>query len=331
MFNGKSILITGATGSFGQCCVETLLRDHAPRRVVVFSRDELKQSQMAEAIKNPAVRFFLGDIRDEGRLRSSFEGVDYVIHAAALKQVPAMEYNPGEAVKTNVLGSNNVVNVALDSGVKKVIALSTDKAALPINIYGATKFVADKLFISGNSIRGARETEFSVVRYGNVANSRGSVIPLFRKLKDSGATEIPITDPRMTRFLLTVQQGVNFVLDAFKRMKGGEVFVPKLPSVRIMDLARAIAPDASIRVIGIRPGEKLHEVLCPQEESRNTIEFDQFYVIKPHYIFSHAPDYSTTNLGEVGRPVAEAFEYRSDSNNWFLSHQELMDLLSEIE
>ena len=327
IFDDASVVITGATGSFGQHCVREILNSCSPRRLIVFSRDELKQFEMQQKFDQPCMRYFLGDIRDLSRLRSAFEGVDFVIHAAALKQVPALEYNPGEAVKTNILGSENVVTAALEMRVKKVIALSTDKAAMPVNLYGATKLVADKIFTAANNIRGKHRTDFSLVRYGNVVGSRGSVIPLFKKIVNDGGSEIPITHPEMTRFFITLQQGVDFVLKAFERMHGGEIFIPKLPSVSILDLAKAIGPDLKTRVIGIRSGEKLHEVLCPSDLSHRVIEFDSFFIIKPQYIFAQEQDYSTNALNEKGTAVDEGFEYRSDNNPWCLNIKEICELL----
>jgi len=286
MLNDKTILITGGTGSFGKRAAKIILEKYTPKRLIIFSRDELKQFEMSQAFpisQYPCIRFFIGDIRDKERLCRAFHGVDYVIHAAALKQVPAAEYNPFEAVKTNVIGAQNVINVAIDQGVKKVIALSTDKAANPINLYGATKLCSDKLFIAGNSYVGHEHTIFSVVRYGNVLGSRGSVIPFFLKCKKEGL--IPITDSRMTRFWITLEQGVSFVLNCFEQMVGGEVFIPKLPSMSIADLAKAIAPECNIKVIGIRPGEKLHEVMIPRDEARKTIEFSHHYIIQPDFWF----------------------------------------------
>ncbi len=328
MFNDASVLITGGTGSFGQRCVATILQRYSPRRVIVFSRDELKQSEMNQRINHPAMRYFLGDIRDEARLRRAFDGVDYVIHAAALKQVPALEYNPGEAIKTNILGSENIVNTALEMGVKKLIALSTDKAALPVNLYGATKLVADKLFISGNSIRGKHRTDFTVVRYGNVLGSRGSVVPMFKKLIEDGVDTLPITDLSMTRFFITLDQGVDFVLKAFERMRGGEILVPKLPSARIVDLAKALAPTLSVKAVGVRPGEKIHEVLCPVDECNRTLEFQNFYLIQPQYLYAQVPRYDINAANEKGSLVSSGFEYRSDSNPNFLSVKQIEELLA---
>jgi len=281
MINGKNILITGGTGSFGKKATEIILKKYRPSKLIIFSRDELKQFEMAQEFpdsKYDCIRYFIGDVRDKERLYRAFHDVDYVIHAAALKQVPAAEYNPFEAVKTNILGAQNVINVAIDQGVKRVIALSTDKAANPINLYGATKLCSDKLFVAGNSYVGSDKTIFSVVRYGNVVGSRGSVIPFFFKCRENGI--LPITDPRMTRFWITLEQGVNFVLNCLTTMIGGELFVPKLPSMNIMDLAKVIAPECKTEIVGIRPGEKLHEVMIPRDDARRSLEYDNHYVIQ---------------------------------------------------
>lgn len=327
MIDGKSILITGGTGSFGRRYVRTLLERHQPRRLVVYSRDELKQYEMAQELpntKHPCMRYFIGDVRDQARLVQAMHGIDYVIHAAALKQVPAAEYNPMECIKTNVHGAENVIHAALAAEVEKVIALSTDKAANPINLYGATKLASDKLFTAANNIAGAHRTRFSVVRYGNVVGSRGSVVPLFQKLIREGADHLPITDERMTRFWITLQQGVDFVLKNFERMRGGEIFVPKIPSVRIVDLARAMAPKLPRRIVGIRPGEKIHEVMCPADDSHLTLEFADHFVIRPTITFSDADNrYSPNRLGEEGRDVEQGFEYNSGDNERFLSPPEI--------
>ncbi|OGQ00134.1 MAG: UDP-N-acetylglucosamine 4,6-dehydratase (inverting) [Deltaproteobacteria bacterium RBG_19FT_COMBO_60_16] len=323
MLEGKSILITGGTGSFGKKCAEIILHRYKPGRLIIFSRDELKQFEMAQRFPESeweSLRFFIGDVRDKERLYRAFRGVDYVIHAAALKQVPAAEYNPFEAVKTNILGAQNIINVAIDQGVKKVIALSTDKAANPVNLYGATKLCSDKLFIAGNSYVGRNDSIFSVVRYGNVVGSRGSVVPFFLKCREEGC--LPITDPRMTRFWITIEQGVNFVLSCFERMVGGELFVPKLPSMNIMDLAQAIAPGCSTRIVGIRPGEKLHEVMVPRDDSRTTIEFDDHYIIQPDF-----PFWGRRFSNNVGKPVPEGFEYNSGTNPWRLSIDEMRSMI----
>ncbi len=326
VFSNKSILITGGTGSFGQRCVETLLGRHAPRKVIIYSRDELKQFEMQQRWNGPQMRYFIGDVRDYERVRMAMRGVDYVIHAAALKQVPAAEYNPMECVKTNIHGAENVIAAAIENEVEKVVALSTDKAANPVNLYGATKLVSDKLFVAGNNIAGGHRTRFAVVRYGNVVGSRGSVLPFFQKLAREGASELPITDPRMTRFWITLDHGVALVLQAFARMHGGEIFVPKIPSMRIRDLAEAVAPRLPTRVVGIRPGEKLHEVMCPLDDSHRTLEFADHYVIQPTISFAERVDFAKNRLGETGRPVPQGFEYNSGTNPHFLTVEELRQL-----
>jgi UDP-N-acetylglucosamine 4,6-dehydratase/5-epimerase len=326
MFNNKSILITGGTGSFGQRYVKTLLARYKPARLVVFSRDELKQYEMQQRYDSPVMRYFLGDVRDPDRLMQAMRGVDYVIHSAALKQVPAAEYNPMECIKTNVHGAENVIRAAIENGVHKVIALSTDKAANPINLYGATKLASDKLFVAANNMVGTKQTRCSVVRYGNVVGSRGSVVPLFERLIREGAKQLPVTDPRMTRFWISLQQGVDFVLENFSRMRGGEIFVPKIPSVRITDLAEAMAPGMAAKVIGIRPGEKLHEVMCPSDDSHLTLEFPKHYVLRPTIRFYNVEmDYTTDGLGEQGKPVTQGFEYNSGANEHFLSAAEIRE------
>ena len=326
MFNDKSILITGGTGSFGTLCAATLIKRFKPRRVIIFSRDELKQFEMAQRFDYPGMRFFLGDVRDYDRLKEAMRGVDHVVHAAALKQVPAAEYNPMECIKTNVHGAENVIRAALDNGVKSVVALSTDKAANPINLYGATKLASDKLFVAANNIAGDRPTVFSVVRYGNVVGSRGSVVPLFARLIAEKAEALPITHEEMTRFWISLQEGVDFVMAAFERMHGGEIFVPKIPSVRIVDLASAMAPDVPTRIVGIRPGEKLHEMMCPSDDSHLTYEFRDYYVIRPTIQFHHRDvDYSRSREGEQGALVAPGFEYSSGSNDHFLTVAEIRE------
>ncbi len=326
MLNDKIILITGGTGSFGKKCAAIILKKYKPKKIIIFSRDELKQFEMAQQFpdsKYDCMRYFIGDVRDKERLYRAFQGVDIVIHAAALKQVPAAEYNPFEAVKTNILGAQNVINVAIDQGVKKVIALSTDKAANPINLYGATKLCSDKLFIAGNSYVGRDDTIFSVVRYGNVVGSRGSVIPFFLEQKDTGV--LPITDPRMTRFWITLEQGVNFVLDCLERMVGGELFIPKIPSMNIMDLAKAIAPECKAKIIGIRPGEKLHEVMISRDDARKTLEFENYYIMRPDFrFFGHRFNH------DDGNPVPEDFEYNSETNTLWLTAEELREIIEEL-
>ncbi|MEW6445851.1 MAG: UDP-N-acetylglucosamine 4,6-dehydratase (inverting) [Pseudomonadota bacterium] len=324
MFNDASILITGGTGSFGKQYVRTLLERYKPRRLIIYSRDELKQFEMQQEFNQPCMRYFIGDVRDRQRLTQAMRGVDFVIHAAALKQVPAAEYNPMECIKTNVHGAENVIHAALENNVDRVIALSTDKAANPINLYGATKLASDKLFVAANNMAGGHRTIFGVVRYGNVVGSRGSVIPLFKKLLAEGAENLPVTDPRMTRFWITLQQGVDFVLTNFQRMQGGEIFVPKIPSVRVIDLANAMAPDLPTRVVGIRPGEKLHEIMCPSDDSHLTLEFHDHYVIRPSIKFYHREsDYAVNRLDEHGVPVTQGFEYNSGNNPRFLSLEEI--------
>jgi UDP-N-acetylglucosamine 4,6-dehydratase len=318
MFDDASILITGGTGSFGRQYVETLLARHSPRRLIIYSRDELKQYEMQQRFHAPCMRYFIGDVRDRDRLVQATAGVDFIIHAAALKQVPAAEYNPMECIKTNIHGAEHVIHAALTNDVRQVIALSTDKAASPINLYGATKLASDKLFVAANNLAGRHRTRFAVVRYGNVVGSRGSVIPLFRRLLAEGADHLPITDPRMTRFWITLQEGVDFVLNNFARMHGGEIFVPKIPSVRLTDLASAMAPGVEQRIVGIRPGEKLHEVMCPSDDSHLTLEFEDFYVITPTIQFTSDVDFTRTRTGETGKPVPLGFEYHSGENPHFL-------------
>jgi UDP-N-acetylglucosamine 4,6-dehydratase/5-epimerase len=326
MFNDKSILITGGTGSFGKQYVKTILQRFRARKLIIYSRDELKQFEMQQDFPQSCMRFFLGDVRDRDRLIQAMNGVDYVIHAAALKQVPAAEYNPMECIKTNIHGAENVINAALANDVDKVIALSTDKAANPINLYGATKLVSDKLFVAANNVAGGHRTRFSVVRYGNVVGSRGSVVPFFKKQIANGCDHLPITDAAMTRFWITVQQGVDFVLKNFERMHGGEIFVPKIPSVKVVDLARAMAPHLPHRIIGIRPGEKLHEVMCPADDSHLTLEFADHYVIKPTIQFTGEDNFAVNRAGEIGRPVDSGFEYHSGRNLQFLDLQEITAL-----
>ncbi len=326
MFDNSNILITGGTGSFGRKYSETLLTRFKPNKIIIYSRDELKQSQMQEDFPQDCMRYFIGDVRDRDRLTMAMNNVDYVIHAAALKQVPAAEYNPMECIKTNVNGAENVIHAALTNNVKRVIALSTDKAANPINLYGATKLCSDKLFVAANNLVGNdRPTRFAVVRYGNVVGSRGSVVPLFQRLIRQKAEHLPVTDERMTRFWITLQQGVDFVLENFRRMRGGELFVPKLASIRITDLARAMAPNMPTKVIGIRPGEKLHEIMCPADDSHLTLEFEKHYVIRPAITFWGAdnPTYETDQIGDKGKDVAEGFEYNSGTNPRFLSVEEI--------
>ena len=327
MLNNKNLLITGGTGSFGKKCTEVILKRYKPRRLIIFSRDELKQFEMAQDFpesKYGCIRYFIGDVRDKERLNRAFHNVDYVIHAAALKQVPAAEYNPFEAVKTNIFGAQNVINVAIDQYVKKVIALSTDKAANPINLYGATKLCSDKLFIAGNSYVGHDHTIFSVVRYGNVVGSRGSVIPFFQKCKKAGI--LPITDQRMTRFWITLEQGVDFVLNCLEEMVGGELFVPKLPSMNIMDLAHAIAPECKTEIIGVRPGEKLHEVMIPMDEARKTIEFEKYYILQPDFGY-----WGRRFKSRGEKRVPDDFEYNSGTNPWQLTIDEMKEIIKDYK
>jgi len=331
MFENSSILITGGTGSFGKKCARILLEAYRPRRVIIYSRDELKQFEMSRTFTSPAMRFFLGDVRDLPRLNTAMREVDYVIHAAALKQVPAAEYNPMECVKTNIIGAENVIDAAYTNGVKRVIALSTDKAASPINLYGATKLVSDKLFVSANNLAGDRETRFSVVRYGNVLGSRGSVVPFFRALLAQNAKELPITDVRMTRFSITLEQGVRFVLKSFERMQGGELFVPKIPSIRVTELARVMAPDIPKKVVGIRPGEKVHEVMCPADDCHLTLEFSDHFVIQPALQFVARPDFRFNGLDEKGIPVNDGFQYSSDRNDAWLEGDQLAAMVNSTE
>ncbi|WP_018690922.1 UDP-N-acetylglucosamine 4,6-dehydratase (inverting) [Algicola sagamiensis] len=332
MFDGKTILITGGTGSFGKKYTQTLLKRFKPRKIIIYSRDELKQFEMQQVFNQDCMRFFIGDVRDGDRLKRAMRDVDYVIHAAALKQVPAAEYNPMECIKTNIDGAENVINASLDCDVKKVIALSTDKAANPVNLYGATKLCSDKLFVAANNIAGGHSTTFSVVRYGNVVGSRGSVVPFFEKLIQEKADYLPITHEEMTRFWITLQQGVDFVLKNFERMFGGEVFVPKIPSIKITDLAKAMAPDMATKYIGIRPGEKLHEIMCPGELSHHTYEYDDHYVISPTISFSsRANDYTVNALKEKGKVVSEGFEYSSNDNPDFLSIEEIIEFNQQAE
>lgn len=319
--DGKSVLVTGGTGSFGKSFVNSILDETGVRRVVVFSRDELKQYEMQQLYPGEErIRFFIGDVRDSRRLNRAFEGVDVVIHAAALKHITAAEYNPIEAVRTNIHGAENVIDAAIDNGVERVIALSTDKASSPINLYGATKLVSDKLFVAGNAYVGRRKTRMSVVRYGNVVGSRGSVVPRFQKLAESGT--LPITDTRMTRFWITLAQGVRFVRDSLERMRGGEIFVPKLPSMKVVDLAAAIVPEAEIEVIGIRPGEKLHEEMISVTDARHAVDAGGYYVVEPEMEWWPKDE-------PYGETLAEGFSYRSDSNDWWLSLDELKAILEE--
>ncbi|QCT93891.1 UDP-N-acetylglucosamine 4,6-dehydratase (inverting) [Caminibacter mediatlanticus TB-2] len=328
MFNNKNILITGGTGSFGKKYTEILLKKFKPNKIIIYSRDELKQYEMAQKFNDKCMRYFIGDIRDKDRLKKATEEVDFIIHAAALKQVPAAEYNPMEAIKTNIHGAQNVIECAIENEVEKVIALSTDKASAPINLYGATKLASDKLFIAANNMVGKRKTRFSVVRYGNVIGSRGSVVPFFMKLIKEGKKTLPITHPDMTRFLITLKEGVEFVLTNFARMQGGEIFVPKIPSMKMVDLAKAICPDCRLEFIGIRPGEKLHEVMITRDD--RCVEFDDHYVILPTINFNFNADYTTNKLNEQGKIKELGFEYSSDKNDWWLDKEEFRKKAKEF-
>ncbi len=331
--DGKVILVTGGTGSFGRRFIETVLRRYAPRKVIVYSRDELKQSDMQIELREQfddetvsKMRFFLGDVRDRERLTLALRGVDIVIHAAALKQVPAAEYNPSECIHTNVLGAENVVWASLANHVKQVVALSTDKACNPTNLYGATKLASDKTFVAANNLSGDIGTRFCVVRYGNVVGSRGSVVPLYRRLLSQGATELPVTDPRMTRFWITLNEGVDFVLSSLTMMRGGEIFVPKIPSMAMPDLVRAMSPDAGMKVIGIRPGEKLHEIMISADDARSTVEFEDRFAIEPNFAEFGRTPYAAS---DGAKPVAEDFSYSSDNNHDWLSPEGLLAMLEE--
>jgi UDP-N-acetylglucosamine 4,6-dehydratase len=319
---GKTILITGGTGSFGRKFIEIALRYHAPAKVIVYSRDELKQSEMQQSLTDPRMRFFIGDVRDVDRLKLACHGVEIIVHAAALKQVPAAEYNPFEAIKTNILGAQHVIEAALANGVEQIIALSTDKAANPINLYGATKLCSDKLFIAGNAYAGGKGPRMAVVRYGNVVGSRGSVVPLFLKLRETGV--LPITDVRMTRFWITLEQGVQFVVDCLGRMHGGELFVPKIPSTTIVDLAEAIGPTCQKKIVGIRPGEKLHEMMIGGDDARRTRDMGEYYVVAPQF------PWWKDAVGTGGNPVPEGFAYRSETNPQRLAIPEIRDLLCRL-
>ncbi len=328
MLKDKTILITGGTGSFGKCFTRYVLANYEPKKIIIYSRDEFKQWMMAEEFKEFAdkLRFFIGDVRDVERLRRACEGVDYIIHAAALKQVPACEYNPNEAIKTNIHGAMNVIDAALDSGVRKVVALSTDKAVNPVNLYGGTKLVSDKLFVAANAYAGVKDINFSIVRYGNVAGSRGSVIPVFHKAIKEGATELPITDVRMTRFWISLTQGIELVIKALKEATGGETFISKIPSFKITDLAEAMLPGCGIKETGIRPGEKLHEIMVTTEDSFTTYEYDKHFIVYPQMTWNNRqkPDLS-------GRKVEEGFSYSSDTNKEWLSVEDIRELLKGMD
>ena len=325
MFDGKNILITGGTGSFGKKYTEIILSKYRPNKIIIFSRDELKQYEMAQKFDQKCMRYFIGDVRDAKRLEEAMQDVHFVIHAAALKHVPVAEYNPMECIKTNIDGAQNVINAAIKNSVEKVIALSTDKASAPINLYGATKLASDKLFVAANNIVGKRKTRFAVVRYGNVIGSRGSVVPFFRKLIEEGVKELPITDINMTRFLITLEDGVNFVLKNFERMHGGEIFIPKIPSMKMTDLAKALAPNLPHRIIGIRPGEKMHEVMITANDS--VIEFEDHYVITPTIQFNHRADFTINALGQKGKNIGIGLEYDSFSNKDWLTNEQFLNMV----
>lgn len=327
MFNNKSLLITGGTGSFGKRFITHLLAHYSPRKIIIYSRDELKQFEMQQTYNASCMRYFLGDVRDKERLKAAMRDVDYVVHAAALKQVPAAEYNPNECIKTNINGAQNVIDAAIATNVKRVIALSTDKAANPVNLYGATKLASDKLFVAANNISGATGPRFAVVRYGNVVGSRGSVVPFYRKLLADGCKALPLTHEEMTRFWITLDEGVDFVIKDFQRMQGGEIFVPKIPSIRITDLIEAMSGSRDYELVGIRPGEKLHEVMVPEEMAHHSYEFDDHFVITPAIkFFDKTIDYTLNRLNEVGKAVVDKFEYHSGTNPHFLSVEELKAL-----
>ncbi len=330
ILEGRNIIITGGTGSFGKKFIQTILAHHKPKKVVVYSRDELKQYEMEQNLSDKRMRFFIGDVRDGERLKTALNGIDVCIHAAALKHVPIAEYNPMECIKTNIDGASNVITAALHNNVSHIIALSTDKAANPINLYGATKLCSDKLFIAANNFKGSSKSKFSVVRYGNVMGSRGSVIPFFKKLIESGAQELPITDTRMTRFFITLDSGVEFVLKSLERMHGGEIFVPKIPSMKITDLAHTLAPTLPLKLVGIRPGEKLHEVMIPKDDARLCVEFEEFYTLMPTINFQSPIDYTRTANALSGRILEGEFEYASNTNTQWLSQKDLQKYLKTL-
>ncbi|MCM1326824.1 MAG: UDP-N-acetylglucosamine 4,6-dehydratase (inverting) [Bacteroidales bacterium] len=328
MLNNKAILVTGGTGSFGKAFTKYVMEHYEPKKIIIYSRDEFKQFLMQDELKQYAnkLRFFIGDVRDKERLTRAFEGVDYVVHAAALKQVPACEYNPAEAIKTNISGAQNVIDAALDTGVEKVVALSTDKAVNPVNLYGGTKLVSDKLFIAANAYSGSKSTCFSIVRYGNVAGSRGSVIPFFHNIIQNGGTELPITDYRMTRFWISLEQGVELVIKALEQAKGGETFISKIPSFKVTDLAQAMLPGCQMPEIGIREGEKLHEIMVTVEDCRNTYEYDKHFIIYPQIVWSNSKKAVPT-----GKPVPEGFSYSSENNTDWLSVEQIKELLHTVD
>ncbi|EAK0950602.1 UDP-N-acetylglucosamine 4,6-dehydratase (inverting) [Campylobacter lari] len=332
MFNGKSILITGGTGSFGKTYTKTLLQKYQPKKIIIYSRDELKQFEMTREFNDNCMRYFIGDVRDKERLNIAMKDVDFVIHAAAMKHVPIAEYNPMECIKTNIHGAQNVIDACLENNVEKCIALSTDKACNPINLYGATKLASDKLFVAANNIAGSSHTKFSVTRYGNVVGSRGSVIPFFKKLINEGAKELPITDERMTRFWISLEDGVNFVLNNFAYMHGGEIFVPKIPSMKIVDLAKTMAPNLAHKIIGIRAGEKLHEIMISSDDSHLTYEFKDYYAISPSIQFNNIDiDFSINAKGQKGKKVSNGFSYSSDNNPSWISQEELLNIINHTK
>lgn len=328
MLNNKTILITGGTGSFGKAFTRYILANYDPKKIIIYSRDEYKQFIMQNEFKEheKKLRFFIGDVRDKDRLYRAFKGVDYVIHAAALKQVPACEYNPNEAIKTNINGAMNIIDAALDNGVKKVVALSTDKAVNPVNLYGGTKLVSDKLFIAANAYAGLNDINFSIVRYGNVAGSRGSIIPFFNKIIKNGGKELPITDYRMTRFWISLEEGVKLVIKALEEANGGETFISKIPSFKITDLAKAMLPDCEMPEVGIRPGEKLHEIMVTTEDSYTTYEYDKHFIVYPQMVFT-----DKQKIEPTGKKVAEGFSYSSDNNTEWLSVEEIKELLKTVD
>jgi len=327
MFNNKSLMITGGTGSFGHAFTDFVIKNYKPKKLIIFSRDEFKQFKMSEKyspMKYKFLRYFIGDVRDKDRLTMATQDVDIIVHTAALKQVTSAEYNPQEYISTNISGAQNLIEASLKNNVKKIIALSTDKAANPINLYGATKLASDKLFIAANNLAGKKSTRFSIVRYGNVLNSRGSVVPFFKELSKNNAKELPVTHKEMTRFWINLPDAVRFVLNSFKLMTGGETFVPKIPSIKILDLAKAIDPKIKIKIIGIKPGEKLHEIMCPRDSSHLTYEFKNYFLIKPDIIFfDTSKNYTRNLLGEKGKLVKPNFEYNSKTNSNFLSIKEI--------
>ena len=327
MLTNKSILVTGGTGSFGKAFTKYVLENYNPKKIIIFSRDEFKQFNMANDFKEykDKLRFFIGDVRDLSRLKRAFEGVDYVIHAAAMKQVPACEYNPNEAIKTNIVGAQNIIDAALDCGVKKVVALSTDKAVNPVNLYGGTKLVSDKLFIAANAYAGEKDINFSIVRYGNVAGSRGSVIPFFQNIIDNGGTELPITDYRMTRFWISLEEGVKLVIKALEEAQGGETFISKIPSFKVTDLAQAMMPGCKMPEVGIREGEKLHEIMVTVEDSMTTYEYDKHYIVYPQMVWSNC-----TKPKPDGKKVTDGFSYSSDNNTEWLTVEQIQELLKQM-